>query len=94
MTTIVNIIPSEFSWQLYRMPYPLNFYVYKTVIDNISFYRPFEIIHKYEFEDFFHFGEHCSGYDHDRVVIKNSQKPSYKPTIRVQVTKDGFWKLL
>ena len=93
MTSIVAIIPDGLGWSMYQMPAPLGFWVYRTVIDNIQFFRPFEPIHSCEFEEFFHFGAHCSGYDIDRVVIKNSQKPMYKPVTPVIITKDGHWKL-
>ena len=90
MTTIIYIPPDKFTWVLYQMPPPLDFWVYRIVIDNISFYHPFEPVHTCEFEEFFHFGAHCSGYDMDRVVIKDSQKPGYKPVARVTDTKDGL----
>ena len=83
MTSIINVNPSNFTWNLTTMSYPLNFKVYRTVIDNISFYRPYEVIHKNEFEEFFHFGAHCEDYDKNRVVIKNSQKPTYKSIVNV-----------
>jgi len=92
-TSIVNISPDSFTWHLVKMASPLNFMVYKTVIDNISFYRPYESIRRNEFEEFFHFGAHCEGYDMNRVVIKNSQKPRYKPVVPVTITEEGLWKL-
>uniref|UniRef100_A0A6C0B5Z4 Uncharacterized protein n=1 Tax=viral metagenome TaxID=1070528 RepID=A0A6C0B5Z4_9ZZZZ len=93
MTSIIYIAPENFTWKLYQMPQPLSFQVYRTVIDNISFYRPYEPIYRCEFEEFFHFGAHCDGYDINRVVIKNSQKSKYIPVTRVTVTQDGLWKL-
>ena len=93
MTSIIPIIPNNFSWTVYRMPRPLNFWVYRSVVDTIQFFRPYEPINNQEFEEFFHFGAHCSGYDSDRVVIKNSQKPRYKPVTPVIITKEGHWKL-
>ena len=75
------------------MPYPYRFRVYRTVIDNIEFFKPYEPLHQCEFEEFFHFGPHCQGYDTDRVVIKNSQKPSYSPITDIKISKDGFWSL-
>lgn len=93
MTTVVPIISSKLYWKLYKMPHPHNFFVYRSIIDNIEFFRPFEPLKRCEFEEFFHFGPHCKGYDTDRVVIKNSQKPYYKPITDVTITKEGHWEL-
>tara|TARA_B110000211_G_C13943969_1_gene493033 strand:- start:769 stop:918 length:150 start_codon:yes stop_codon:yes gene_type:complete len=46
-----------------------------------------------EFEEFFHFGAHCAGYDMNRIVIKDSQKPQYNPLVRVTITEEGLWEL-
>lgn len=93
MTSVVHIAPDNFTWALYQMPPPLNFRVYRTVIDNISFYRPYESLRMCEFEEFFHFGAHCAGYDMNRIVIKDSQKPQYNPLVRVTITEEGLWEL-
>ena len=93
MTTIVGITPESLSWRYYKMPCPLNFNVRRAVVDNIQFFRPVERIERFEFEEFFHFGAHCEGYDENRVVIKDSSKPQYSPVTYVIIDKDGFWRL-
>ena len=91
MTDIVAINPKSLSWSLIEMPATYRFRTWRAVVDNISFYKPFEPLNQCEFEEFFHFGAHCQGYDSGRVVVKNSQKALYNTVVRVNISKDGFW---
>lgn len=89
MTCIVPLIPSNHKWDLYEMPEPLNFWVRRTIIEGVEYFRPFERCKRCEFEDFFHFGAHCKGYDINRTVTKNP----YSPMKHVIITKEGHWML-
>ena len=93
MTTIVNILTEGLSWRTHEMSRPLKFKVYRVVIDNIEYFRPFEPFMNCEFEEFFHFGPHCEGYTSERVVIKDSQKPKFKVVHPVIISKEGLWQL-